>query len=488
MDYVQYTHCRQPKDHLQLNQYVSAALQGALGAGIAMLLLVAAGRIDCWPYAALVGAIFFLLGYCYWWLDDRLLCLGGDRRAVGMLISYTRPEDKHFFGGSFPFIDPDAFDTDYSLNLLPYDAAEGVQQTNVDPTKALDPLKPYQDLAIEKEVTKKEGLPFTGETGTNDANKITSAALHAEFEGGGVADLLLATQIALGLATAALIVCLGVPPPWGTIIAALLALLAILAMLIGGGIGLNDGASPSDVGMGELHLNDKSTKIGADILGVEGTWVYDAGHNNKDKGWNEIHPIKSCQKLDTWGAGGWPATLDQKITDWNAKVDDKSSPLTTGNQEDPAHQWTLYPLIDGCTPTDGLICGTIRWPDELLHFNPEAVLFTIAALGPDSPPFPGQILGSPGPLLATGSVVGPPRQIGTRWAVTYGILHVPFGGATVVISCNEGAWTIKPLGFKSIVVTPISNYVSGNAPLILSAENWQITGIDFELSVEKMIG
>lgn len=484
MAYIQYTHCRAPKDHLQLNQYVSAALQGALGGGIALLLLAATGRIDCWPYAALVSAIFFLLGYCHWWLDDRLLCLGGDKRAVGMLISYTRPEDKHFFKGSFPFIDPDAFDTDYSLNLLPYDAPEGVTQKPVDPKKpSLDPAKPYQDLAIEKDVTKNEGLPFTGETGTNPANNVESAVLHAEFEGGGVADLLLATQIALALAVAALIVCMAVPPPWGSIIAALLAILAILAMLIGGGAGLYDGGSPSDVGLGELHTNDPATKIGADILGVEGTWVYDAGHNNQDKGWNEIHPIKTCQKLDTWGPTGWPATLGPAIADWNVKLDDRGSPLTTDNQQDPSQQWVIYPRIDGCTPAEGVISGTIRWSDQDAAFKPGAELFTVTAVGPSAPPGPGEIFGASGPTLATGAVIAEPTQTGQTWGISYGILHVPFGTVSVSIALQAGAWTTKSPGSASIVVAQ----VSGTSPFVLNAENWQAAGIDFELSLQANI-
>ena len=57
---------------------------------------------------------------------------------------------------------------------------------------------------------------------------ICSAVLHAEFEGAGILDLLLASQIALGLAVAALIACLVLPP----LVTAILAFLAFLAFIL----------------------------------------------------------------------------------------------------------------------------------------------------------------------------------------------------------------------------------------------------------------
>ena len=54
--------------------------------------------------------------FCEWWLYDRLICLGGDRSAIGMLVTIEPVTGKSGLG---------EFDTDYSINLLPYDDQQG---------------------------------------------------------------------------------------------------------------------------------------------------------------------------------------------------------------------------------------------------------------------------------------------------------------------------------------------------------------------------
>ena len=68
-------------------------------------------------------------------------------------------------------------------------------------------------------------------------------------------------------------------------------------------------------------------------------------------GWNEIHPIKHCQRIGTW-SGGW--NIDAKIArdHWCEAVGTVSSPLTRDNQQRPENQWTIHPVIDGCAPSD----------------------------------------------------------------------------------------------------------------------------------------
>lgn len=481
MSFRQYTHCVPPKSHLKMNQYVQVALQALAAGVIGGLLLAAVGRPDCWPHAALITAIMGVLAYCHWWLGDRLVCLGGDVRAVGMLVSVSTPDEKQFFTSSFPFIDPDAFDTDYSINLLPFPAKEGV-------TKAqLDPKQPSEFLAIENQATKDVGLPFTGEQAANAANGVVSEVLHAEFEGGGVADLLLGTQIALGLAVVALIVCLGVPPPWGTIISWALFLLALLAMFIGGGVGLHDGGSPEDVGVKDLIINDNATGTSADILAVTGTWVYDAGHNNQDKGWNEIHPIKECQKLGSWNIKNntWPLGLGEAIGDWGAKLDERDSPVVTDNQQGPEHEWVCHPGLDGCTPADGLIYGTIRWSDAELQLKGGADVFTISAFGPPPPTEPGGIdIDTPGPLLAGGAIAGSPQLGGGTWSISYAIPHAPLDTPLkVMVSTDSEAWVMKLPDAASVV----AHQVAGDSPLTLGAGGWNVQGIDFALSTMSLV-
>ena len=99
MAYKQYTKCVQPADH-------SGLLPGMLAAAITGLALLIVGV----GWGAIgIGACMALLAYCRWWLYDRLVCLGGDRCAVGLLVATHPPSEKSGF---------DAFDTDYSIDLL----------------------------------------------------------------------------------------------------------------------------------------------------------------------------------------------------------------------------------------------------------------------------------------------------------------------------------------------------------------------------------
>ncbi len=160
---------------------------------------------------------------------------------------------------------------------------------------------PFGVLVKEQDSTKNEGLIFTVAVDMMQEDKgtgVKSAALHAEFEGAGVQDFLLVSQIALGLATVGLIACLA-GGFRGAVIGYILAVLALLAALLGVLFGLSDTGSPEDVGLPGIETN-KSDGTGADVLGIAGRWVYDdAGHNNEDKGRNEIH-LKKAEKLATW--------------------------------------------------------------------------------------------------------------------------------------------------------------------------------------------
>ena len=243
MAFKQYTKCVTPQNHSPMNEYVSAVIQGLGAGGVSALIAVAMGH----PWCALLGIEIFLMvgviAFCEWWLYDRLICLDGDRGAIGMLVSIEPATGKSGL---------QAFDTDYSINLLLYDNDPGVSHADAE----LRP--PYGELIKEQDATKNLGLGFSGEFATDKASGIKSAILHAEFEGAGIQDLKIGTQVGLGLTIAALVVCLAVPGPVGAIIAGILAFLAFLAALIGALIGLGDTGSPADVdpNLGALHTND----------------------------------------------------------------------------------------------------------------------------------------------------------------------------------------------------------------------------------------
>jgi hypothetical protein len=333
MAYEQYTHCEQASGHSSMNQYVQAFIYAGPFAAIGALIVAVVNPL-CGLIVAEVSAALWGLAYCDWWLYHRLICLGGDQSAVGMVVSTEPATGKTF---------PDNFDTDSCFNLLLASNIPGATQSTVEASS------PFGFLIKEQDATKNEGLPWDAYASTDKATGVESAVLHCELEGAGVYDMMITCQVALGLSVAALIACLA-DALVGTVVAIVLAILALLAALIGGLIANNDTGSPEDVGLPSIETN-QTNGVGADILGVFGTWVYDSGHNNQDRGWNEIHPVKKAEKLSTW-TGSWPPNTPTLIARWSEKVAEAESPLTVAEQTKPEHQWEVHPFVDGCSPED----------------------------------------------------------------------------------------------------------------------------------------
>lgn len=273
-----------------------------------------------------VIALTAIIAYCRWWLYDRLICLGGDRCAVGWVGRIEPPSKKTLL---------DKFDTDLSVNLV---LAPLIQPT----------LTQAQNDPVQGELLKsKFGLEVTPVDDTNFAN-IKAASLHVEFEGGGVYDLMIACLAALPFAVAATVVC--AIPVVGWIACAILGAIAALITVIGIIAALLDTGDPNDVNpaLGELHTNDVFGR-GADILVVKGRWVYDSAH----EGWNEIHPITHCQRIGEWSGSWWgtefaPPHTREAIDRWCEKVTEAGSDETIHSQSQPVNTWTVHPVIDGC--------------------------------------------------------------------------------------------------------------------------------------------
>lgn len=337
MAYRQYTKCasRQDFDKFYNGEIMGMLIGLGLGVGASAGLFLLFG-LALLPGAAL-PAIGLLIGYCRWWLYYRLICLGGDVCAVGMVLTVARPEDKSGL---------DAFDTDYSFSLVLPPHHLGATLKDVEGDGVLGDL-----IAQKKPPT--DGLKFNGNPERQWGNDPPTVTLHCEFEGGGVYDLLQAALAALAIATVATVLCGLAIIGW---IACLLLTVAAGAVLLGGAVvALNDKGNPNDVNanLGEIHVNDP-TRRGADLLVVKGTWVYDSAH----EGWNEIHPIKHCQRVGTWegswsGAGFAPGHEKGLVEFWCDAIGTASSPLTIANQGKPENQWTVHPSVDGCTPKAG---------------------------------------------------------------------------------------------------------------------------------------
>lgn len=187
-----------------------------------------------------------------------------------------------------------------------------------------------------------------------------TSCLHAEFEGGGVYSLLQSCLAALAFATAAAVLCS--IPVFGWIACVVLSVVAAVITIAGFFNAANDKGNPADVNSNLTSINSaqRPDGYGADILVVKGTWVYDSAHT----GWNEIHPIKECQKIGTMIGQGWaeiqvadnPPVLLQIpdvpgwIAGWCGLMDTAVATGTAANQQLPQNQWTVHPLVDGCDP------------------------------------------------------------------------------------------------------------------------------------------
>ncbi len=355
MAYRQFTKCVDISSFVGFTwvQYVMAG--GAAVAAAALALLLGGAFIP----VLMIAALSAVIAYCLWWLYDRLICNGGDICVVGFVLSVETPDEKTGL---------DSFDTDYSLNLVLPPTLVGATRAEVEASQPLGRFMQEQPGVAGYSFAGYH-LPFSGNLVTKFSNgdphggQFVTDCMHAEFEGGGVYDLLQAAYAALALATAAAAVC--AVPIFGWIACLVLSVAAGLVTL--GGIlnALNDTGNPNDVNpnMTPIHSAGAPDGSGADILVIKGTWVYDSAHT----GWNEIHPVKHCQKIGTMLNQQWKEiqiTVDgdaqfQAITDikafvdgWCDLVDTVTLPETVANQELPENQWTIHPLVDGCQPSN----------------------------------------------------------------------------------------------------------------------------------------
>jgi Na+-transporting methylmalonyl-CoA/oxaloacetate decarboxylase gamma subunit len=336
--YKQYTECIEAADWSPMNRWIKFAIQSMLTGGTGALIAIARhARWECWLIVGEITLLAFMIAYCRHFLYHRLICLGGDRDAVGMLVSIEDPSP-------WPELwDPD---TDYCINLLLCDNPPGVIQAKA------EQRDPYGFLIAGQPGPASRGLQTAGETATDKITGEESAVLHVEFEGAGPYDWLLASEIAFFAAVFALAACV-VPIPGMGVVAAILAGLAFLIWMIGTTVGLFDEGRPSDVegAPSVLHTNhdpNGGAGAGADILYVKGTWVYDTLHD----GWNELHPVKVCTKQGTWD-GDWEGTRYCSapiLLRLREAFEDAESDETRANQQLPEHGWRVHPDLDGCEP------------------------------------------------------------------------------------------------------------------------------------------
>lgn len=177
-----------------------------------------------------------------------------------------------------------------------------------------------------------------------------TGTFEVEFEGNGVWDLYQSLLVASVPAAIGAVVC--AIPVIGWIICLICTLIALIITAIGAAIAQTDSGPTVTVG------NGGTIHPGQDVLFVFGRWVLDSAHS----GWNELHPVLSAQKVGTvpnanlitgnpWTGTPFADTtnLQNTLSSMCGLTGEAQSGLTAQSQSQPQNQWTLHPLVDGCS-------------------------------------------------------------------------------------------------------------------------------------------
>jgi hypothetical protein len=350
-------------------------------------------------FGSVVAVMAALHKLCEYILHGKLVCLGGDRCAVGRVAGFETVDDK---GGL------EKIDNDFSVNLLlaPYDleyfTSESLPSSII---KEISELKTQEErterlikevfnskynLVVQepkqgKLIQEQSDMPMPREAKEDkkysptsvefpDRNYITYdpflgsrgipyrvPILHCEIEGERANLVCSALDLPLSLIPGGSALCrfklFGIPiGRWiCAIISTLLLPIILAALAIAWAAGSDDNRDFD--GAGDLSR-------GEGVI-IRGRWVYDAGHS----GWNELHPVISIQKLSeqekkdnlegtfTWGK------FDEVYERWCKRSNEVPPIIDTGlrplgmtpeqesvydQQRQPENRWVFHPIIDGC--------------------------------------------------------------------------------------------------------------------------------------------
>src|SRR6266550_791866 len=319
-----------------------------------------------WYLPVLIGLVIGLIAACNWYLHGRLICLGSqftckdkDGNAVPMADNQEcaigvigAPGHSGLFRPRISGLNYTKFgDDDSTMNIL---LAPGpITWDEPDLNKYWNQVQGY--LVAPNNDILNVGISYTQ---SGDEVKF----LHCEFEGSGIAAFLafLVTILAFLVALLAIVV-------FAPALTGLIAILIIFASLLGLMSLLNTFVIPSPGDEGDPTDIDQSlgNLQAGDIVMVSGDWIYDGGHI---PAWNEIHAIHNCQKICTPivqnpdGTWSWPSDIGgglgldtpDKVTaaraQWCCALSDACGAVTGGSETDPANNWVIHPLVDGCNP------------------------------------------------------------------------------------------------------------------------------------------
>jgi hypothetical protein len=375
MAYKQYTHCTPTSDFKKFDRDVRGQVMGIGGLSIMIAGLIAQALVPGYGiYFVLIGSAPLLAAIIMTFeflLGGKLICLGGDKLAIGKVISVELPDTKN---GVI-----DNIDNDLSINILlcPYDIKYDTGDTKesaeknfneVLKLKDIDFSKPtnFQDFLVQEQpASSNHGVPYTNYESMPFKFKPN---FHIELEGARISNMYAAFLALWALLVIAALASLAIAtiPGIGWLLALLLMLIITLAgALLGLGV-----AALTYVASSDGSLDDVDPSIGVlhpgDLIIAYGTWTYDSGHNydKEPTGWNELHPVKFLSKghIIKKDAKGYPFEVptneclgkDQAVL-WEEKIKEAlSMPDLRGTVgKDPLVGSSYHPLIDGCEPQEG---------------------------------------------------------------------------------------------------------------------------------------
>jgi hypothetical protein len=330
VSYKQYTSCSSPVNHVNLGWGAYVYATGFIAAIVAGI----ASSLNVYTLPILIGVDILLIAFCIWWLHNRLICLGNEECLIGVVAGTTPPQPLGKAG-----------DDDFTMNVL---LAPG-------PTDLKQPKEAYWNTPIQGYLVKENvailniGLHYAQDGG----DLVHVQALHCEFEGSGIKDVLEWASAILALLVAALAVLL-LLGPYGAILSVILWIIAAILTAIGGVTTLFDPLDPGDPT--DVDQSLASLKKG-DIVVVKGNWIYDSLHI----GWNEIHAVHDCMivnEIATDADGNWvwppglqtPGDVQTARDSCCAALTDANNAQVNGSWTDPANNWVIHPLVDGCKP------------------------------------------------------------------------------------------------------------------------------------------
>jgi hypothetical protein len=321
MAYRQITKCIKPELFVDLGANFNGWRRIGFTGLFEFMVLVPLAFVGALP--VLIALVYQIIIFLTWWLYGRLICLGNgeDKCIIGALGGKNPPAPEKKGG-----------DDDTTMNIF---LAGGPLTKTLN--EEFREKEVFWNSPLGIYVTPQESVTNIGRGYANDNDHYTySAALHCEFEGDGLYNLLQWAQAILLL----LLVAMAVPPPFNYIVLALAFLITLFA-------GLNNflDLGPIDYGNEGSYLDvnpNLAVVEEGDILFIRGRWIYDSLHD----GWNEFHAVHACYIIGKLTVDFVPERkkLEDILKDKNL---DRINALAALSMDE------IWGTVEGCPPLNG---------------------------------------------------------------------------------------------------------------------------------------